>query len=153
MNVLQPLYPCCAENRRLISHHLLRLRTPDSSLVASAAQSTRYRFVSSREMRTLVTSVRRILVRGVNAPVPPEAKKILSPPPPSGIQKTALFACFRFLIFHPFSRGVICPYVRTPMTLVHSVTSARRLTESVATSELSPDVGAAAASGLLWSGL
>jgi len=33
--------------------------------------------------------------------------------------KTALFACFRFLIFHPFSRGSaepICPYVRTPMT-------------------------------------
>jgi len=36
------------------------------------------------------------------------------------IQKTALFACFRFLIFHPFSRGSadpICPYVRTPIWL------------------------------------
>ena len=32
--------------------------------------------------------------------------------------KIALFACFRFLIFHPFpggSAGPICPCVRTPM--------------------------------------
>jgi len=36
------------------------------------------------------------------------------------IQKTAFFACFRFLFFHPFFQGEgsadpICPYVRTPM--------------------------------------
>ena len=34
--------------------------------------------------------------------------------------KTALFACYCFLIFHPFSRGSadpICPYVRTPMAV------------------------------------
>ena len=37
------------------------------------------------------------------------------------IQKTALFECFRFLIFHPFfqrrggSADPICPYVWTPM--------------------------------------
>jgi len=36
--------------------------------------------------------------------------------------KTALFACFRFLIFHPFFQGStdpICPYVRTPMHRKH----------------------------------
>ena len=37
--------------------------------------------------------------------MPPEAKKVLSPPPPHSIQKTELFACFRFLIFHPFFQG------------------------------------------------
>jgi len=58
-----------------------------------------------RIARTAYTSVRWILVRGVNAPLPSEAKKILSPPPPHSIQKTALFACFRFLIFHPFFQG------------------------------------------------
>ena len=55
-----------------------------------------------------VTSVRRILVRGVTAPLPalpPEAKKLLSSPPPIPIQKTAFFVCFRFLIFRPFFRG------------------------------------------------
>ena len=34
------------------------------------------------------------------------------------IANCSFFACFRFLIFHPFSRGSadpICPYVRTPM--------------------------------------
>jgi len=35
------------------------------------------------------------------------------------IQKTAIFAFFRFLVFHPFFQGEsadpICPYVRTPM--------------------------------------
>ena len=38
------------------------------------------------------------------------------------IQKTALFACFRFFIFHPFFQGgsvdPICLYVRTPMPQV-----------------------------------
>ena len=42
-----------------------------------------------------------------------------SPPPVrnSPIQKTALFACFRFLIFHPFLQGVswpICPMCGRP---------------------------------------
>ena len=39
-------------------------------------------------------------------------------PQPPPIQKTALFACFHFLIFHHFSRGSadpICPYVQMPM--------------------------------------
>jgi len=38
----------------------------------------------------------------------------------SEIQKTAVFARFRFLVFHPFSRGSadpICAYVRTPMAV------------------------------------
>ena len=38
----------------------------------------------------------------------------------SEVLKNALFACFRFLIFHPFSRGSadpICPYVRTPIVV------------------------------------
>jgi len=40
-----------------------------------------------------------------------------SPPP---FRKLLFFACFRFLIFHPFFQGggsadPICPYVRTPM--------------------------------------
>ena len=89
---------------------------------------------------TIVTTargVRRILVRGVNAPLPPDQPvitRITSPPAP--IQKTALFACFRFIIFHPFFQGVSWPhlplcsydltalyksvyyyYVRTPMTI------------------------------------
>ena len=33
----------------------------------------------------------------------------LSPPPPTPIEKTALFACFRFLIFRPFFQGVSWP--------------------------------------------
>jgi len=44
----------------------------------------------------------------------PVITRITSPPPP--IQKTALFACFHFLIFNYFSWGSadpICPYVRT----------------------------------------
>jgi len=64
------------------------------------------------------TSVRRILVRGVNAPLSPEAKKILSPHLHPPFKKLLFFACFRFLIFHPFSRrsaDPICPYVRTPI--------------------------------------
>ena len=69
--------------------------------------------------------VRRILVSGVDAALTPENLKngndnnnnnnhhqldqpvitrITSPPPP--IPKTALFARFRFLIFHPFFQGV-----------------------------------------------
>jgi len=79
---------------------------------------------------------------GVNAPLPPEAKKILKIWQRNGaywsisvlytclpwllskyntnIENCCFFACFRFLIFHPFSRGSadpICPYVRTPMWL------------------------------------
>ena len=42
--------------------------------------------------------------------------------PFSPLQKTALLACFRFLIFRPFFHGgsayPICPYVWTPMTFV-----------------------------------
>jgi len=49
------------------------------------------------------------LVWGINAPLPPEAKKIFSHHSshftPTPIQKTALFACFRFLIFHSFFHG------------------------------------------------
>ena len=42
---------------------------------------------------------------------------------PTPIQKTALFACFRFLIFHPFFQGggsadPFCPYVRMPMAII-----------------------------------
>ena len=89
-------------------------------------------------------SVRRILVSGVSAPLPPEAKKILkfyyemvhsevyldkyvvsiapfSPPP---IRKTALFcmfSLFNFSSIFPWSADPICLYVRTPMptTIVH----------------------------------
>ena len=79
-------------------------------------------------------SVRRILVRGVSAPLPPEAKKILkfyyemvhsevyldkyvvsiapfSPPP---IRKTALFcmfSLFNFSSIFPWSADPICLYV------------------------------------------
>ena len=45
-----------------------------------------------------------------------------TPHPSLPFRKLVVFACFRFLIFHPFSRGSadpICPYVRTPMR-VHS---------------------------------
>ena len=39
----------------------------------------------------------------------------------SEVLKNAFFACFRFLIFHPFFQGgstdPICPYVRTPMAV------------------------------------
>jgi len=50
-------------------------------------------------------NVHRILVRGVNAPLPPEAKKFRKfdhEMVHSEVLKNALFACFRFLIFHPF---------------------------------------------------
>ena len=39
-------------------------------------------------------------------------------PPSSPFRKLVFFACFRFLIFHPFSKGSadpVCLYVRTPM--------------------------------------
>jgi len=39
----------------------------------------------------------------------PIITRITSPPPP--IQKTALFACFRFLIFHPFFQGAQLTHV------------------------------------------
>jgi len=101
--------------------------------------------------RAMVRNVRRILVRGVNAPLPPEAKKnwkfwkfllwsiseqicgqhsaVLYTCLPwllskysINIENCSFFACFRFLIFHPFFRGrsadPICPYVRTPMAMV-----------------------------------
>ena len=52
----------------------------------------------------------------------------LSPPPirNSPIQKTALFACFRFLIFHPFLQGgqlTHLPYVRTPINPIFQARS------------------------------
>jgi len=48
--------------------------------------------------------------------------RITSSAPPPPIQKTALFTCCRFLIFHPFfqkgSADPICPYVRTSMLAI-----------------------------------
>jgi len=37
------------------------------------------------------------------------------------LRKLLFFACFRFLIFHPFSRGggSVDPIVRTPMTVAY----------------------------------
>jgi len=90
------------------------------------------------------------LVRGVNAPLPPERRKLrkfdyemvhcevylnkyvvsiapfsTSAPCPMialkilhKYRKLLFFACFRFLIFHPFFQlAPICPHVRTPVTL------------------------------------
>ena len=37
--------------------------------------------------------------------MPPEEKKISSPPPHPPFRKLLFFACFRFLIFHPFFQG------------------------------------------------
>ena len=39
----------------------------------------------------------------------PAITRITSPPPP--FRKLLFFACFRFLIFHPFSRGVSWPHL------------------------------------------
>jgi len=47
--------------------------------------------------------------------IAPFSTPAFTPPP---FRKLLFFTCFRFLIFHPFSRGsadTICPYVRTPM--------------------------------------
>ena len=63
------------------------------------------------------------LVWGINAPLPPEAKKIFSHHSshftPTPIQKTALFCMFSLFnfsfIFPRGSADPICPYVRTPM--------------------------------------
>ena len=52
-----------------------------------------------------VTSVHRILVRGVNPPLAARGEENFITPPNPPIQKTALFACFHFLIFHPFLQG------------------------------------------------
>ena len=79
--------------------------------------------------------VRRILVRGVNAPLPPEAKKIFSHhsyhfTPPRFLKKLLCLARFRFLIFHPFfqwgSADPICSCVRTPVPTRESGSVYRR---------------------------
>ena len=91
----------------------------------------RYRFVSLYTRK----GVCRILVRGVNAPLPPEEifflkfdykmvhseeylnKYVVSiasfstPACPDCSQKLLFFACFRFLFFHPFSTGVSWPHL------------------------------------------
>ena len=66
-------------------------------------------------------NVRRILVRGSMPPCRLRRRKFWKfdcEMVHSEVLKNAVFARFRFLIFHPFSGGSadpICPYVRTPM--------------------------------------
>ena len=68
-------------------------------------------------------NVRRILVRGSMPPCRLRRRKFSKfdyEMVHSEVLKNALFACFRFLIFHPFFQGVswpICPYVRTPIVV------------------------------------
>jgi len=50
------------------------------------------------------------MINNNHQPDQPVITRITSPPSP--IQKTALFACFRFLIFHPyFQGGQLTPFV------------------------------------------
>jgi len=63
--------------RRCCRCYRLLLRQWATTTIAAAAAAATITLYLSRHICPSIKGVRRILVRGVNAPVPPEAKKIL----------------------------------------------------------------------------